>query len=118
MKKDLFAIQFTGEDENIAKIEKEASPVFKHFKIDKHKDRFYLIVETIQSNYPGYITYPRIININIVKWRKSRMIISNMVKRNSRISMSLIKNPTKIPTRSQVFYFFSVFRCPCILHSL
>jgi hypothetical protein len=32
-KKDLFAIQFTGEDENIAKIEKEASPVFKHFKI-------------------------------------------------------------------------------------
>ena len=57
-KKDLFAIQFTGEDENIAKIEKEASPVFKHFRIDKHKDRFYLIVETIQSNYPGYITYP------------------------------------------------------------
>jgi hypothetical protein len=52
----LFAIQFTGEDENIAKIEKEASPVFKHFKIDKHKDRFYLIVETIKSNCPGYIT--------------------------------------------------------------
>jgi hypothetical protein len=51
----LFAIQFTGEDENIAKIEKEASPVFKHFKIDKHKDRFYLIVETIKSNYPGRV---------------------------------------------------------------
>jgi hypothetical protein len=36
-KKDLFAIQFTGEDENIAKIERFAKPVFKRFKIDKHK---------------------------------------------------------------------------------
>jgi hypothetical protein len=57
-KEYLFAIQFTGEDENIAKIERFAKPVFKRFKIDKHKDRFYLIVETIKSNYPGYITYP------------------------------------------------------------
>ena len=57
-KKDLFAVKFTGEDENIAKIEKEASPVFKYFKIEKHKDGFYLKVETIHGNYPEYITYP------------------------------------------------------------
>ena len=56
--KDLFAFQFTREDENIAKIERFAKPMFKRFKIDKHKYGFYLDVETIHGTYPSYVTFP------------------------------------------------------------
>ena len=57
-KKSLFAIQFTGEDENIAKIERFAKPIFKHFKFDIHKYGFYLDVETIHGTHPKYVTFP------------------------------------------------------------
>jgi hypothetical protein len=66
-KKDLFAIQFTGEDENIAKIERFTKPMFKHFKFDKNEYGFYLEVETIYGNYPEYINYPRY-SISIENW--------------------------------------------------
>jgi hypothetical protein len=49
---------FTGEDENIAKIERFAKPMFKRFKFDIHKYGFYLDVETKHGTYPKYITYP------------------------------------------------------------
>jgi hypothetical protein len=57
-KKSLFAIQFTGEDENIAKIERFAKPIFKRFKFDIHKYGFYLDVETIHGTCPKYVTFP------------------------------------------------------------
>ena len=66
-KKDLFAVQITGENGNIAKIERFAKPVFKRFKIDKHKHGFYLDVETINGTYPKYITYPSY-RIRIGQW--------------------------------------------------
>jgi hypothetical protein len=57
-KKSLFAIQFTGEDENIANIERFTKPIFRNFKFNKDEARFYLDVETIHGTYPEYITYP------------------------------------------------------------
>jgi hypothetical protein len=47
-----------GEDENIAKIERFAKPIFKRFKFDIHKYGFYLDVETIHGTYPKYVTFP------------------------------------------------------------
>jgi hypothetical protein len=48
-----FAIQFTGEGENIRKIERFTKPIFKKFKISKDKDNFYLDIK-----YNTYGTCP------------------------------------------------------------
>ena len=60
-KREIYAFQFTGTDENISKIEQTVEPLFEEFIISNFKkDYFHLTIE--------YADYWNVYKINIGEW--------------------------------------------------
>ena len=92
-KREIYAFQFTGTDENISKIVRTLRPLFEDFIISNFgKDDFYLIVE--------YAGYRNISKINIGEWallrnKEGKMVASIVTDKEFKNDYEVLINKNK-----------------------